>query len=42
MRFALRHSWKFAAACMALWAGMLPSVSIAQNAAISQATSSFT
>jgi iron complex transport system substrate-binding protein len=42
MRFALRHSWKLAVACMALWAGMLPSISMAQNAAISQATSSFT
>ncbi len=42
MRFALYHSWKFAAACMALWAGMLPSISMGQNAAISQATSSFT
>ena len=42
MRFALRHSWKLAAACMALWAGILPSISMGQNAAISQATSSFT
>ena len=42
MRFALRHSWKLAAACMALWAGMLPSISMAQNAATTQATSSFT
>jgi iron complex transport system substrate-binding protein len=42
MRFVLRHSWKFAATCMALWVGMLPSISMAQNAAISQATSSFT
>ena len=42
MRFALRHSWKLAVACMALWAGMLPSISMAQNAATTQATSSFT
>jgi iron complex transport system substrate-binding protein len=42
MRFALRHSWKLAVACMALWAGMLPSISMTQNAATTQATSSFT
>lgn len=42
MNFALRHSWKLAATCMALWAGILPSISMGQNAAISQATSSFT
>jgi iron complex transport system substrate-binding protein len=42
MHFAMSHFWKFAATCMALWVGMLPSISMAQNAAISRATSPFT
>ncbi len=42
MRFAMSHFWKCAATCMALWAGMLPSISMAQNAATSRATSPFT
>ena len=42
MRFALSLSWKFAASCTALWACMLPSISMAQNAATSQATAPYT
>jgi iron complex transport system substrate-binding protein len=42
MSFAFSLSWKFAATCMALWACMLPSISMAQNAATSQATAPYT
>ena len=42
MRFALSLSWKFAASCTALWACMLPSISMAQNAATAQATAPYT